>query len=105
MKFVLSSVCLAGLSLALAACGSEQKTAQKGTAEGEILPGSASDAMLPYDTLRSQPPLAPLSVATGKPGAKPARTGDAGPENSEAADQGPGEEPTAAAAAEPKAAE
>ena len=28
-------------------------------AGGEILPGSASDAMLPLDTVTSQPPLAP----------------------------------------------
>lgn len=60
--------------LALAACGSgaDKKQKDQRTAAGEILPGSASDAMLPYDTVRSQPPLAPRE--TGKPGAK---TGDA----------------------------
>mgnify|MGYP000322985689 CR=1 FL=1 len=32
-----------------------------GTAQGEVLPGSASDAMLPLDTVKSQAPLAPKS--------------------------------------------
>jgi hypothetical protein len=46
------------LVLALAACkGGEKETG--GTAEGQILPGSASDAMIHYDQLTSQPPLAP----------------------------------------------
>ena len=50
---------LLALTLALAACGSEKKPAAAGTAGGEVLPGSVSDAMLPVDTVRSQPPLAP----------------------------------------------
>lgn len=56
--------------LILAGCGSGSDKAGKDhrTAAGEILPGSISDAMLPYDTVRSQPPLAPKE--TGKPGAK-----------------------------------
>lgn len=58
-----------GLVLVLAACKGEQKPAQDARAAGEILPGSASDAMIPYDTLRSQPPLAPRPVASGKAGA------------------------------------
>ena len=29
------------------------------TAQGEVLPGAASDAMLPLDTVKSQAPLAP----------------------------------------------
>lgn len=45
--------------LALAACDSGKKAATPGKAGGEVLPGSASDAMLPVDTVRSQPPLAP----------------------------------------------
>jgi hypothetical protein len=70
MKSALRLACLAALPLALAACQGEKKTAQRGTAEGEILPGSASDAMLPYDTVRSQPPLAPMPTATAKTGGK-----------------------------------
>ena len=56
--------------LALAACGgtSDKKQKDQRTAGGEILPGSASDAMLPYDTVRSQPPLAPRG--SGKAGTK-----------------------------------
>lgn len=60
---------LATLTLALAACKDEPKPAQKtgGAATGEILPGSASDAMIQYDTLRSQPPLAPPVVSSSAP--------------------------------------
>lgn len=44
----------------LTACQAE-KQADNRSAEGEILPASVSDAMLPLDTVRSQPPLAPKS--------------------------------------------
>lgn len=48
------------LPLALAGCGDKaDKQAQAG---GEVLPGSASDAMLPLDTATSKPPLAPRTV-------------------------------------------
>lgn len=49
------------LPLALTACkkAATEKTAQAG---GEVLPGSASDAMLPMDTVTSQPPLAPKTM-------------------------------------------
>ncbi len=60
----LRNACLALLPLALAACQGE-KPDDKARAGGEILPGSASDAMLPLDTLRSQPPLAPRPEASG----------------------------------------
>ncbi len=64
------AVSLLSLTL-LAGCGSEQKKDKTaGTAGGEILPGSTSDAMLPLDTVRSQPPLAPKVEGSGKPGAK-----------------------------------
>jgi hypothetical protein len=43
-------------AFALTGCG-ESSTSQ-GSAGGQVLPGSASDAMLPLDTVRSQPPLA-----------------------------------------------
>jgi len=54
------------LALALAACGSGKKDEGAGKAAGEILPASASDAMLPLDTGRSQAPLAPKVEAEGK---------------------------------------
>ena len=60
--------------LALAGCQQEKKPAEARTAQGEILPGSASDAMLPLDSVRSQPPLAPQEQASGKPGKASDRT-------------------------------
>jgi hypothetical protein len=65
--------------LALAGCQDKKQAApSKATAVGEVLPGSVSDEMLPVDTVRSQPPLAPKpepgSGKSGKPHAsdKPA---------------------------------
>jgi nucleoid-associated protein YgaU len=52
--------------LALAGCKAEQKSQTQGTAGGEVLPGTVSDAMLPIDSVRSQPPLAPRPTAAGK---------------------------------------
>lgn len=49
---------LAPMILGLAACNKGQ-TDKQAAAGGEILPGSASDAMLPLDTVTSTPPLAP----------------------------------------------
>lgn len=64
------------VALALAACSGEAKKQTGGKADGEILPASVSDQMLPYDTVRSQAPLAPSSDGdeAGKDdkGAKPA---------------------------------
>jgi hypothetical protein len=51
-------------ALTLGAC--DRKDEGAGKAEGEILPGSTSDAMLPYDSVRSQPPLAPKAQASAK---------------------------------------
>lgn len=65
--------------LALAACGSstEKKGKDQRTAAGQILPGSISDSMIPYDTVHSQPPLAPKATGSGK--AKDETASDAGP--------------------------
>ena len=51
--------------LALAGChGAVQKTDNQRTAEGQVLKGSISDAMLPYDAVTSEPPIAaPRPVA------------------------------------------
>ncbi len=46
------------LVLSLSAC-KKDAPAQSQQAAGEVLPGSVSDAMLPLDTVTSQPPLAP----------------------------------------------
>lgn len=61
-----SAVAVIVTALALSACQAEKKVATQGTAGGEVLPGSASDAMLPVDSLRSQPPLAPKIAASAK---------------------------------------
>jgi hypothetical protein len=62
--------------LALAACSGEAKKETGGKADGEILPASVSDAMLPRDTVRSQAPLAPKATSAAadkdKADAKPA---------------------------------
>jgi hypothetical protein len=71
--------------LALVGCGDgDKKGKDQRTAAGEILPGSISDAMLPYDTVRSQPPLAPQE--TGKAGIKGGTRAEATPGESAAAD-------------------
>ncbi|MGN6356532.1 MAG: hypothetical protein ACTHLU_03520 [Novosphingobium sp.] len=64
--------------LALVACGSgtsDKKQKDRRIAVGEILPGSVSDAMLPYDTVRSQPPLAPRE--SGRAGGKAGEAAEA----------------------------
>ena len=51
-----------GVALVLALAGCHKgvdKAAEQKAAAGQILQGSASDAMLPYDTVKSHPPLAP----------------------------------------------
>jgi hypothetical protein len=65
------------LALALGACNQTAPKQTGGTAGGEILPGSASDAMLPLDTVRSQPPLAPRVEGSGRPAEKGARPSEA----------------------------
>jgi hypothetical protein len=61
------TLALVAAALTLAGCQDEKpKQQDQRTAVGEILPGSASDAMLPYDSLRSQPPLAPQTLGSGK---------------------------------------
>lgn len=47
---------------ALTGCNQSKKAEGAGTAAGEILPGSTSDAMIPLDSVRSQAPLAPKVV-------------------------------------------
>jgi hypothetical protein len=89
--------------LLLAGCNGEKKKAEdQRTAVGQILPASVSDSMLPYDTLRSQPPLAPQteggaakSKARDESGADRARSTTAQP--SVAASSAPAVELTAPA--------
>jgi hypothetical protein len=70
-----------GLGAALCACSGKKpgKGEDQRTATGQILPGSISDGMLPYDALTSQPPVAvqrraaveSASVEEGAPEAEP----------------------------------
>ena len=100
MKPALRYACLMALPLALAACKSEKKAPEKGgTAQGEVLPGSASDAMLPYDTVRSQPPLAPPPTDEPKSSGKASKSKGAAEK-----DAGPGAAPAEDDAPTPKAA-
>ena len=83
---------------ALAGCQDKKQVPVQGTAGGEVLPGSASDAMLPIDTVRSQPPLAPKAEPSG------AKTGKAsGPGKAPAVSAGPEAESEAPAAETPAA--
>jgi len=53
-----------GMAVLLAACGGGEPAADEGQPSGEVLEGTISDAMLPLDTVRSQPPLAEPEAAT-----------------------------------------
>jgi hypothetical protein len=60
---------------ALAACGSKDAKKPQGPAFEKVLPGSTSDAMLPYDTASSAPPLAPQTYeSTAEPKSEAPRT-------------------------------
>ena len=88
------SVLACASALLLVACGGDPAPADEGaSASGEILPSSISDAMIPTDQLRSQPPL--MDPSPGTDGA--AAPGGQG-EGEAAADTADG-----AAAAEPEA--
>ena len=67
--------------LALAACGDNAApVAEDGAGSGEVLPGSISDAMLPIDSTRSEPPLiadAPTASGSAASQAAPAEGGEA----------------------------
>ena len=64
--------------LALSGCkGEPKKDAGAGTAQGDVLPGAASDAMLPLDTVKSQAPLAPRAEAGDAVNVKPGKRGGA----------------------------
>jgi hypothetical protein len=67
---------LLGAALALAGCHHDGKSDDQRTAAGQVLSGSISDGMLPYDTLRSQPPLAPTPAAGDASAAVSADSGD-----------------------------
>jgi hypothetical protein len=90
------------LALALGACNQTAPKQAGGTAGGEVLPGSTSDAMLPLDTVRSQPPLAPRVESTGRPAEKGARPAAAARASSAPAAETPAAAEPAAEAAAPE---
>ena len=98
------SIGLIALPLTLAACQGETKKTgadETRTAQGEVLPGSASDAMLPLDTVRSQPPLAPIEETTAKAGKS--KGGKAATDAADAEDDAaPGASPSSAPSSAPR---
>jgi hypothetical protein len=82
------AIVAAALVLTLGACNrSADHQAGAGKAAGEVLPASASDAMLPIDTVKSQAPLAPKTEGESKEGAKDATAGKSDqPSDAEAAE-------------------
>lgn len=65
MKNAITFACLGAVALALGGCGNDKAPERQDTAGGEILDRSVGDDMLPYDTVRSQPPLAPSTQSSG----------------------------------------
>ena len=91
----------AGAAAVLALAGCKDKQAAQVGAEpaSEVLQGSVSDAMIAYDRLRSQPPLAtdePSDAASGAPGVRTTRRG-----TSAAASDEPAAEASVPASGEP----
>ncbi|MDF2637330.1 MAG: hypothetical protein K0R64_314 [Novosphingobium lindaniclasticum] len=64
----LALLVVASTLLALGACKQEESPSQKAAAGAKILPRSVGDDMLPYDTARSQSPLAEPAAATAPSG-------------------------------------
>jgi hypothetical protein len=67
MRKVLILAALA--SLPLAACNKDAPAPANGNGQGEVLPGSISDAMLPEARVTSQPPLDPGQMRVKSSGA------------------------------------
>lgn len=68
-------------AVALSSCGGSGGEKAKGEAvNSQILEGSASDAMIPYEKLRSEPPAAKIEEDTGQgdksSGARKSSAGD-----------------------------
>lgn len=83
MKNAFAFVCLSAAVLALGACGEKKEPARQDTAGGKILEHSINDDMLPYDTVRSQPPLAPKTAGSGETGQPEAEAAEQEAESAE----------------------
>lgn len=91
------------LALSLAACGGSDEGVQENderSATGEVLEGTISDAMLPVDRVRSQPPL--LQEERGATGGDDVETSGEEAEGNDSAEVEPA--PTEEAAADPEVA-
>ncbi|CDO36083.1 hypothetical protein [Novosphingobium sp. KN65.2] len=98
LKFWTALSIAGAAALSLGGC-KDDASAPKEAAGDKLLPRSVTDDMLPYDTVRSQSPLAnPEAAASGDSNAKPT-TSDATAAADEA--QVAAQEATAAEAAEP----
>lgn len=109
MKRVTRFAWLVPLTLLAVSCGGDDAAERKLPAGGEILERSISDDMLPYDTVRSRPPLAETAKKDGGAGASEAGTpgSSAAPEGIPAPDDeaaaGQGETVDAEATPDPEA--
>lgn len=74
-------------ALALSACGGDPDPAEDGSASGEVLEGSISDAMLPLDTVQSRSP--PLETPRAGAGAADEPEAEEPAESAEAAETSP----------------
>lgn len=98
-RFLLA-ILLTGAGAALGGC--HQQASGPGDKPAEVLSGTISDAMLPYDTVTSQPPLDPRAARSARSGAEPdaEATGDAPAAPATAAPAAPAGPAPAPAAAE-----
>ena len=83
-----SLIALALPAVLLAGCGDGPAEDDDRTASGEVLEGTASDAMIPLEQVRSQPPL-----ARDRATAEAAAEGAEDPGAEAAGDEGPGDNP------------
>jgi hypothetical protein len=95
LTFARSLALLLPLAL-LAACGKSSDGNDRRSASGKVLPGTVSDAMLPLDKLKSQPPLLAPSERKTTPEGVDDETSSVGDVTSESSAT-PGEEDTAPA--------
>ncbi|MEW9854949.1 hypothetical protein [Novosphingobium sp. M1R2S20] len=87
-------LCLSPLLLSLCACGGQKTAApEEGSSFGEVLPGSVSDAMLPYDTASSAPPLETPQAASPSSAAGKDKAGSTGPANTARPAETPEDQP------------
>ena len=100
------TIAILAACLALAGCKQGGKETG-GQAAGTILPGSTSDAMIPLDQVRSEPPLAPAGSGESgdKKGSGKARPSEAASQTDSGDDAAPAPAGAPTATPTPEAAE